>query len=194
MKFKSFHSRRGQTLVEALVALSILTVGFVGITTLLTQSFQLNRTTADDTEATYLASEGIEIVKSLIDHDVYFGLAQSSSTNDWGNCFPSSGYYYPIDYETITAAQGTTDDCSGLNFSTNQTDGATPLYFDPIADLYTTNAADGTPTDFTRTIEITDGDVGGTPEEIDVQSAVTWNNGELSNTITLEDQFYDWHP
>jgi Tfp pilus assembly protein PilV len=38
------HSRRGQTLVEALVALSILTVGFVGVVVLLTKSFQLNRT------------------------------------------------------------------------------------------------------------------------------------------------------
>ena len=61
------HSRRGQTLVEALVALSILTTGFFGIVSLLTKSFQLNRTTMNDTQATYLAAEGIEIAKNLID-------------------------------------------------------------------------------------------------------------------------------
>ena len=74
MKF-SLHSHRGQTLVEALVALSILTVGFVGIVTLLTKSFQLNRTTSNDTQATYLAAEGIEIAKTSINYDVYYGLS-----------------------------------------------------------------------------------------------------------------------
>ena len=93
----SFHSRRGQTLVEALVALSILTVGFVGIIVLLTRSFQLNRTTANDTQATYLAAEGIEVAKNLIDHDVYEQLSGNSSYS-WGSCFPYSGshYYFPI--------------------------------------------------------------------------------------------------
>jgi Tfp pilus assembly protein PilV len=174
----SIHSRRGQTLVEALVALSILTVGFVGIVTLLTKSFQLNRTTSNDTQATYLAAEGIEIAKNLIDHDVYEQLSGNSSYS-WGSCFPYSGshYYYPIDY-------GTTD-CASLDVSNSPPN--TPLYFDPATHTFSTNAFAAASTDFVRNIEVTNGG-----NELDVQSTVTWFDGGQSSTITLEDRFYNW--
>lgn len=180
---RSIHPRRGQTLIEALVALGILTTGFVGVVALLNRSFALNRTTTDDTQATYLAAEGIEVAKNLIDHDVYAGLALGSSTNDFGACFPRSGYYYPIDY--------TTTDCSSLGFSPSPPPQADEqLYLSPTTHLFTaTDPLGGTATDFTRTIHVTNN---GT--SLDVQSAVTWNNGTLSNTITLEDVFYDWQP
>jgi hypothetical protein len=184
MNIPSIHSRRGQTLIEALIALSILTVGFLGVITLLTKSFQLNRTTADDTQATYLAAEGIEIVKNLIDKDVYTGLPNN---NDFGACFPLSGYYYPIDYETTV--------CSKLDFEPPSAPPApTPLYFNSKTDFYTDNSFNASPTDFVRTIEITDDPGASGLVDTRVQSTVTWTNGDLSNTITLEDIFYNWHP
>ena len=54
-----------------MVAITVLTVGFLGISSLLSQSLALNRVTTNEITATYLASEGIEIAKNLIDHDVY---------------------------------------------------------------------------------------------------------------------------
>ncbi|HUC31363.1 MAG TPA: prepilin-type N-terminal cleavage/methylation domain-containing protein [Candidatus Paceibacterota bacterium] len=180
------HSRRGQTLVEALVALSILTTGFIGIVGLLNKSFQLNRTTTDDTQATYLAAEGIEITKSLIDHDVYTGLA--GGNNDFGACFPSSGYYYPIDIETT--------DCASLLMNSPNNPPNTPLFLKPniiggvtTAYLFTTDSFGAAPTDFVRNIEVVNNG-----NELDVQSTVIWTSGPLSNTITLEDHFYNWHP
>lgn len=180
------HARRGQTLVEALVAISILTTGFLGIVTLLTQSFQLNRTTMNDTQATYLAAEGIEVVKSLIDHDVYTGFASGGpSTDDFGASFPHSGYYYPIDYETTSTAN--------VQFSTTPPN--TPLYFNPTTDFYSVNAFGGNPTDFVRNIKITDNyNTSGGLVDLDVQSTVTWTDNGISNSITLEDTFYNWIP
>jgi Tfp pilus assembly protein PilV len=173
----TLRSRRGQTLVEALVALSILTVGFVGIISLLTKSFQLNRTVSNDTQATYLASEGIEVAKNLIDHDVYTGLPLN---DDWGASFPRSGYYYNIDYETTSTAS--------LTFSPSAPQ-SNPLYFNRTTHLFGYNTRGATPTDFVRSIKVTNNG-----EEIDVQSTVKWTSGALSNTITLEDHFYNWHP
>jgi type II secretory pathway pseudopilin PulG len=174
------HSRRGQTLVEALIALSILTVGFMGIIALLTKSFQLNRTTTDDTQATYLAAEGIEIAKNLIDHDVYEQAAGNVGYS-WGSCFPTSGYYYPIDYMTTN--------CAALNPPSGSPPN-TPLYYNPTTFSYSTNAFGAKATDFVRNIKVTN--VSG--NEIDVQSTVIWTSGFLSNSITLEDHFYNWHP
>lgn len=173
------NSRRGQSLVEALIALSILTTGFIGITTLLTKSFQLDRTTMNDTQATYLASEGIEVVKNLVDHDVYAGFALSSSTHDFDESFTQSGYYYNLDYNTTST--------TGLTVSSGPQNKA--LYFHSSTDSYDYSVAGGTVSDFVRNIKITN-----SANQIDVQSAVTWTDAGTSNTITLEDHFYNWHP
>jgi len=174
----TIHSRRGQTLVEALVAISILTTGFVGIVALLNKSFQLNRTTTNDTQATYLASEGIEITKNLIDHDIYSGLPG----NDYfGQSFPSTGHYYGIDFRTTTTA--------GLTVS-NATN-TTPLYYDSNNHLFSYDSSAGTQTKFVRDIWVGRSSDG---YELDVRSTVTWSDAASSNSITLEDHFYDWHP
>lgn len=178
----TIHSRRGQTLVEAIVALSILTTGFIGIATLLTKSFELNRTTMNDTQATYLASEGIELVKNLMDHDVYVGFASGPGVYDWGVSFPQTGYYYDIDNNTTSTAN--------LPAPKNSPD-VTPLDFDPNTHTYNYDAVDGTPTNFVRNIHIAKMLNG---NEYDVQSTVKWTDNGLSNTITVEDQFYNWHP
>ena len=186
------HSRRGQTLVEALVALSILTMGFIGIISLLSRSFQLNRTASDDTQATYLAAEGIEIAKNIIDYDVYYGFRQSTSTNDWGCSFNlSSGQSadYELDYTKVVSSLSGCGAAPGKVSSAAQAQAA-HLYFNPSTTLYTYNSfAPAVQSDFTRDIRITnDG------EDLNVQSIVKWTSGSLSNTITLEDYFYNWHP
>ena len=183
------HSRRGQTLVEALMALGILTMGFLGIATLLTKSFQLNRTVTNDTQATYLAAEGIELAKNLIDHDVYAGFATGGpGTDDFGACFPQSGYYYPIDYKTT--------DCSTLNYAApSAPPSPTPLYLDPNTGFFTKNSSGMEKTDFTRSVEIIDTtNTNGTIVDVDVRSTVTWASGQMSDVVTLEDHFYNWHP
>ena len=185
MRF-SIDSRRGQTLVEALVALSILTVGFVGIVTLLTKSFQLNRTTSNDTQATYLAAEGIEVAKNIIDYDVYFGLP---TNNDWGCSFDLSlntPVDYALEYDT------TPTNCTAPPKMSSEPTGD-ELYLitdaaDPDVDMYTYNGFGNQPTDFTRDVWIT----AVSNDELDVQSTVTWTDGGQSNTITLEDHFYNW--
>jgi hypothetical protein len=170
--------RSGQSLVEAMVALSVLTVGFLGIITLLNKSLQLSKVTSDDTQATYLAAEGIEVAKSLIDHDVYQGISQG--IDQWGKCFPLSGvHYYQLDYETTS--------CTSLVVSANPMNN--PLYFHPSTDLFSYSSAGGTASNFTRNIKITN-----KGEEIDVQSIVTWSDGLATNDVVLEDHFYNWHP
>jgi hypothetical protein len=196
MKF-SLHSRRGQTLVEALVALSLLMTGFIGIVTLLTKSFQLNRTTTNDTQATYLASEGIEIAKNIIDHDVYYGL--HFGNNDWGCSFglgAGASADYELNYDDYPSA---CDQVDSVAASKAQSD---PLYFNSGsgagAGFYSYhNLPSAVPTVFTRDVRVTavsDPSNPSNSNELDVQSIVTWTEGSISNTITLEDHFYNWQP
>src|SRR6185369_4698812 len=82
--------RSGQSLIEAIIAITLLTIGFLGIARLLSQSLFFTKVVSDQTTATYLAAEGIEIVKNLIDHDVYMQLHNPPLGPGWGNCFASS--------------------------------------------------------------------------------------------------------
>src|SRR3989338_4130432 len=58
---------RGQLLIESMIAITIVVVGILAVFTLLSESQSLNRVVADRYIGTYLASEGLELIKNLID-------------------------------------------------------------------------------------------------------------------------------
>lgn len=158
-----------------IIALSMLTVAFMGIATLLNRSFFLNRVATDETIGSYLASEGIEVTKSIIDNDVY------GSGLSWGVCCAVGTHNYTVQYDS--ASLSLTNLGSYLKLHPDPTL--------PGAYLYQYNGT-GSPSPFKRVITIT---VPANSHEIDVQSKVTWSTGPLTTeTITDEDHFYDWHP
>jgi len=153
-----------------MIALSMITVAFLGIATLLSQSFFLNRAATNETIASYLAAEGIEITKNIIDNDVY-GNPLPETKLAWGDCCATGNY--TVEYDSTALSLGNR---------------GVPLKFDPTKG-YQYNTGNTTP--FSRMIRITLS----TASEIDVQSVVTWSTGPLTNeTVTDEDHFYDWHP
>ena len=171
-------SRAGQSLIEVMVAITVLTVGFLGITSLLSQSLALNRVTTNEITGTYLASEGVELAKSLIDHDVYAQQIGGQGAG-WGSCFGNGGDF-ELDYAIA--------DCSAL---TQFVGAGHPLYYHPDTYFYDYNEnGGGTPTIFTRRIRVTPN--GGS--EITVIASVFWIglDGTPAN-IDLEDHFYDWN-
>jgi hypothetical protein len=177
----SKQSRKGQSLVEAMIAISVLTVGFLGLIALLSKSFFYSREVSDKMRATYLASEGIEIVKNLVDHDMTVSSESGGLEGGWGSCFTGYGSHdFEMDY--------TTADCTSLHSYSAPGD---PLLFDSATHLYGyENSANTAPTNFTRDIRIVpNGD------EIIVQSIVNWSTGPItSQNVIMEDHFYDWQP
>lgn len=69
MKFsaKKKNENRGSILVESIVAINIIVVGLLGVLNVLSNSLALNRDVGQKFVATYLAVEGVEVVKNLID-------------------------------------------------------------------------------------------------------------------------------
>lgn len=68
-----YQLNKGYILVEALIASTIVVVGLLGIFSLLSRSLSLNRVVADRFAASYLAAEGIELVKNVIDNNILAG-------------------------------------------------------------------------------------------------------------------------
>ena len=73
-------SRKGFTLVEVLVALSIVMVGVFGAYTLVNQSLALANTASMRLTAAYLAKEGIEIARNIRDSN-YLNIYKNDSGN-----------------------------------------------------------------------------------------------------------------
>lgn len=180
------HDTKGQIILEALVALSVLTFGLLGLMTLLSQSLGLTRQVSDTYTATYLAAEGIEIVKNLLDANI----VQGKTENDWADGFKTQGFL-PESYEVEY------DDTSPGDFRKLQGGNRTPqfLRFDPATRIYGYDAG-GKPTPFTRAVSIffPAGSRGGPDDEMIVNSVVRWTSRGRTSSVALEDHFYNWRP
>jgi hypothetical protein len=199
MKRFATDPRSGQSIIEALIALSILMVGLMGVLALLSRSLSLQRVTSDNAKATYLAAEGVEVAKSLIDYNVYYGVAQNDETDGWNgaltDCFdflPGGSNTYELDFMTT--------DCASLapaSIGAGQ-DGAlcTSTDGNGVTNYYDCDDPEMPPgyrsTDFSRLVTIKRSSDG---NSIDVVSRVTWSTGGFTDqNVTLEDTFYNWHP
>ena len=76
---------RGQVLVETIVALGMVVIGLLGLLSLLSNSIGLTRVISDQYTGSYLAGEGIELVKNLADNNVYLGQAFNNGLSGCSN-------------------------------------------------------------------------------------------------------------
>ncbi len=161
---------RGQIIVEALVAMTIIVVGLLGILSLVTRSFALTKTVADQYAANSLAAEGLEIVKNLLSRNV----EQTPSA--------------PFDAGISTGSFCVTYIDTSLGISIPP---CPHLRFDSSTGLYS-YAASGVETPFTRTVDIDiDPDGDGIFQQFKVVSRVMWSSRGQDFEVKIEDRFYD---
>lgn len=172
--------RSGQVMVEAMVALGALTLGYLAILALLNQSLGVSSTVSDRNIATYLAAEGIEITRNLSDAAVKSGTFADDFMNGNDRQFLVSW----DDLLEVTAPAADGDNYNPGRFALNTSE-ISPLLYDSSAGY---NYSLGTPTRFTRIIYTTT-----QPTYIKVRSVVSWaGKGGLSDSVILEDFFFNW--
>ncbi|MFH1246448.1 MAG: hypothetical protein V1489_01570 [Candidatus Liptonbacteria bacterium] len=173
--------RNGQALIESLIAVTVLVVGFLGIFNLLSQSLGLYRVTTENYAATYLAAEGIELAKNVID-------SASIQNKEWTSVLP--GGKYAMDLRTdVGPNQPKLCDSSPVSPCNKE------LYFDPQSLTYSYDDTNGSPTSFKREISVQylPTDAAHPEDQVKVSSVVSWigrGGGEFN--VELEDHFYRW--
>lgn len=159
------NNRDGQLLVESLIAISLLVVGFLGIFSLLSRSISLSRVAADNYTATYLAAEGIEVARNIADANAL------RPGTPWNSGFDPGDH--EVEYNSIS-----------LNPNQDRF-----LLFDPGNNTYSYSGTSNT--NFKRVIKISW--VGSPVYEIQVNSIVSWTTlGGGSFKVNLEDHFLNW--
>ena len=158
-------SHRGSVLIESIVGISVSIIAMAGIFGLLSRSIAINKGLTQKLVATYLAAEGIEVVKSIID-------GNAANERIW-NQGVSAGNY-EVAYNTASLSQAITGDSGSL------------ILFSNLSGLY--QYENGGETPFRRTIKISEID----PNEIRVISEVLWAERGIQKIVSLEDHFFNW--
>lgn len=189
----SHHSEQGFTLVETLVAITILLLVITGPLTISMATARSTDFASEQVVAFFLAQEGVELAQKARDEIMLPGVA--SEVNHWGDfaddatgadyvdCFESDG----CGLEINTNVNGTLKvpvDCNG---------GACRLYYSSdgaVRSRYTHTSMNNIQTPYTRTIKF---EKGSDVFDVKVVSTVTWRTGNLrkNQEVTVETTLFD---
>jgi len=199
---RSLTNQNGFSMVEALVAITVLMIGVIGPLTLLANAISNANYAKNQITAFFLAQEGQELVinarnNNRLENPPKISADPDSSTNNglyWlgGNglrqCIPGGSFNlcYGDASKADQAAEdkfvGCTDDiCPDLIINS---DG----YFGYASDPY--NPESGTKTIFNRTIKIEPFNEGGLVNSAKVTVTVTWHEKALTRQVVLESIIY----
>lgn len=162
----------GFSLLEVLVAIFIVLVGFVGVMILIDKAIVAGSQSASKLIAANLAQEGIEVVKNIreLNYD------QTVGWDNWYSSFTQgTAYPYMVEYDD----QNLTRPDNGLFLRFNSSTG-----------LYSYNAGAGNVlTTFKRTVTLTRISAA----EMKVVSVVSWtDHGQSPTPLTVEDRLWNW--
>ncbi|MBI5135532.1 hypothetical protein HZA86_04865 [Candidatus Uhrbacteria bacterium] len=201
-----FHRERGNTVLEMLIALFVITTGLFAIIGLSFGNAVQTKTSLNEVQAANFAREGIEIVRNIRDSNKYKRDATGESVR-W-----NAGINIEGDYAINTAAIGTDNpiliaktsspDNTTIAFQSNQfvqpgpSSGATKYHravqLYPICSSGSTQVDDlGSDTSSSCVFNDIDSGQGGTIG-VQVIARVTWQEGGRARKIEVEDRLYNW--
>jgi type II secretory pathway pseudopilin PulG len=175
------------TLVETLVAITVLITAIVGPLYAVHKSLVASYTARDTLTATALAQEGIEYVRSVRDGNY---LANPGNPNNWLSGLSScmiTGVEGPSDYGCGPDPITRTVEVCGKP-TTAAPAGCTPLKLD--SSYRYRQGATGTVTRFARRVTITP--VPSSSSEVVVTTTVAWSTLHIAYTVVVTEHLYNW--
>lgn len=196
--------KEGFTLIETMVAISILTLAIAGPMFTASRSIVAAQTARDQLIATYLAQEGIEHVRAMRDNAYLFAYhigGTNVSSAAWSTflsrtgTFSISGCIAPEKCTLDPAGSGSLERCTTTDGScpplhlTGCTYGPGGLTCTP-PNIYTQQALSGSVlSPFTRTIQ----GIAVSPGEEKIVSTVSWSFHGTPYSVTISDHLTSWH-
>jgi prepilin-type N-terminal cleavage/methylation domain-containing protein len=158
---------QGFTLLETIVAVSVLALAISGPLTLASYAIHLGGYSQNQITAFYLAEEAVEYIKNKRDNNV---LSNADWLNEISVCQSASGCIIDVQNNSIAACSGT---CPKVKY-----DSSTGFY----------NHQKGSDTVFTRQVNLTY--VSDYEEKVTV--TLSWNEGLIPLSFTLEENILNW--
>lgn len=176
----SSYTHAGFSLIEVLVAISILVIAVAAPMVLAARSVTVARYASNEITAFYLAQEGLEYIRLARDDNFINTVNWMSGINDTGSVCKNS----PCTVSPTLAPSSGIQACHGPS-------GCPPLYFNPATGFYDITTGPGwTPSIYTRSIQVT----AVSSDEVIVSSTVTWNEGSIPRSFSLSLHLMRWYP
>lgn len=183
----------GFTVVEAMVAISILLLSITGAFTVAQSSLQSTNYAKNKTTAYYLAQEGLEYIRHLRDNNGLRMLKDRTGSINWLDGFAEPGAGDPC------------SDGSRCYVDTTNEIGIEPMACpDGVCPLFYLNVATGqfqyvdkhdltTLSTFRRTITVTPQAIdGSTNSQVTVKVVVEWNQNGTTKSLDVSENLYNW--
>lgn len=169
--FKNLKQNIGFSILEVIIAILIISIGMIGVLSLITQNIQAQDIGKNDLIASQLAQEGLELVRNIRDTNWL------TAGNDWkigAGASTNSDIVQDGDYAIDKGAIIDVDsiDNAGLNIDA--------------AGFYTHGAGAATP--FSRLITVVDN-----ADYLDVECKVQWKERGRTHDYTVKTLLYDWY-
>jgi Tfp pilus assembly protein PilV len=174
----------GFTLVEALVAVTILTLAVVGPMFTANRAIVAAQISRDQLTASYLAQEGIEFIRAVRD-DAYLNLYPGDTSSAWSDFLTSI-----VNCGTSiigTAPFCTLDPVGNAPLQVCPSGICAPLWLSS-TNVFTQQQISGIKTIYTRTIQT----VQKSATDEQVVSKVTWNFHGITHNITIYGHLTPW--
>jgi prepilin-type N-terminal cleavage/methylation domain-containing protein len=171
-KFKIQDLNKGFSLVETLVAITILLIAIAGPLTVANRALVDSRIAKNQTAAIFLAQDAMEYILHIKDSNV---LASKNWLTDIGSCAPPA----KCTVDTVDSTPGVIHNVCGV--------GCPFLRFDSVNGLYGYNAT-WDETDFLRTVTVTSI----LADEATVSVDISWGSGIRARSLSLKRNIYDW--
>ncbi|MDP3764282.1 MAG: type II secretion system protein [bacterium] len=165
----------GFSLVEAIVAIGVISVGFVGSLVLISKSSAQASVLKDRVVAAHLAAEGVEVVRNIRDTNYLKG-------SPWLTDIPDtlSGI---VDYNSISVdASDSSEARKCLNWS-----GST--YKHAVSPAYVCNTSFKSHLEITTKMETISGN---NVSYLEIKSIVDWKEKNLNQSTMVIEHLYDW--
>lgn len=174
---------RGFTLIETMVAISLLAISLIGPYVAVQNALQSSYVARDQLIASGLAQEGVEYIRAIRDNNFL-------NSRTWMNGLTTLSCYNanPSTYCTVDPTLGDVHTAPSAIGTHAGTSSASFLYVSSTG-LY--NQQDlGTPSRFKRLVRLYP--VGGGSTEVQVVVQVIWNTGPRSYSLIVSDTLHDW--
>lgn len=166
LKNKINCKKGGFTLIEIIAVLFVVSLGLIGVLSLIITNIQGQNINKNSIIAYQLAQEGVELMRKVRDNN------WNNNDPDWRNHFVNENYYY-MDYK---------DDLP--NLMTSMDLGRIYINSDGFYDHDNTGVA----TNFERRLKVTSED----DHSIIIWSKVFWKDRNISHEYHVEAKLYNW--